>query len=99
MKTTGYLCVISRDDKMKVEFEPQSDSTFAVGDKVSVWIDNVEVEGTVDQADGLGGKISVTVADDDYDVGTAALVTTLQGEKLGEGELAINMHANVTRSP
>ncbi len=96
MKTTGYLCVISRDDKMKVEFEPQGDDVFTVGDKVSVWIDNVEVEGTVDQADGLGGNISVTVPDDDYDVGVAALVTTLQGTKLGEGTLQINMPVPVT---
>ncbi len=96
MKTTGYLCVISRDDKMKIEFEPQVNNTFTVGDAVSVWIDNAEVAGVVDQADGLGGKISVTVADDDYDVGTAALVTTLQGEKIGEGLLEINMPVPVT---
>ena len=96
MKTTGYLCVISRDDKMKVEFEPQGGDAFAVGDKVSVWIDNAEVEGTVDQVDGLGGKISVTVPDNDYDIGTQALVTTLQGAKLGEGKLEINMPVPVT---
>lgn len=96
MKTVGYLCVISRDDKMKIEFEPANGATFNVGDEVSVWIDNKEVTGVVDQADGLGGKISVTVADDDYDVGTAALVTTLQGEKLGEGVLEINMPVPVT---
>ena len=96
MKTTGYLCIISRDDKMKVEFDPLSDGTFTVGDKVSVWIDNAEVEGVVDQVDGLGGRISVTVADDDYDIGTAALVTTLQGEKIGEGVLEVNMPVPVT---
>ncbi len=96
MKTTGYLCIISRDDKMKIEFDPLTDRDFAVGDEVSVWIDNAEVAGVVDQVDGLGGSISVTVTDDDYDVGTAALVTTLQGEKIGEGVLEINMPVPVT---
>ena len=96
MKTVGYLCVISRDDKMKIEFEPAYGAGFSVGDKVSVWIDNKEVAGVVAQVDGLGGKISVTVADDDYDVGAAALVTTLQGEKLGTGVLEINMPVPVT---
>lgn len=95
MKTIGSLCIISRDDKMKIEFEPLNGS-YAVGDEVSVWIDDVEVEGVVDQVDGLGGRISVTVTDDDYDIGDAALVTTLQGEKIGEGELEVNMPVPVT---
>jgi HlyD family secretion protein len=95
MKTTGYLCIISRDDKMKVEFEPAAGS-FAVGDQVSVWIGNAEVEGVVDQADGLGGKIAVTIADDDYDIGEDVLITTPQGEKIGEGTLQINMPVPVT---
>jgi HlyD family secretion protein len=95
MKTIGYLCIISRDDKMKIEFEPLSGS-YAVGDEVSVWIDDAEVKGVVDQVDGLGGRISVTVTDDDYDIGDAALVTTLQGEKIGEGVLEVNMPVPVT---
>lgn len=95
MKTIGSLCIISRDDKMKIEFEPLSGS-YAVGDEVSVWIDDVEVQGVVDQVDGLGGRISVTVTDDDYDIGASALVTTLQGEKIGEGELEVNMPVPVT---
>ncbi len=96
MKTTGYLCIISRDDKMKIEFEPTTGASFSVGDPVSVWIKNAEVSGVVDQVDGLGGKIAVTVPDEDYDIGETALVTTLQGEKLGEGVLEINMPVPVT---
>lgn len=96
MKTTGYLCIISRDDKMKIEFEPMIDLNLSVGDPVSVWIDNKEVTGVVDQVDGLGGKVAVTVTDEDYDIGDAALVTTLQGEKIGEGVLEINMPVPVT---
>ncbi len=95
MKTVGYLCIISRDDKMKIEFEPLS-GTYAVGNEVSVWIDNAEVKGVVDQVDGLGGRISVTVSDEDYDIGDQALVTTLQGEKIGEGVLEVNMPVPVT---
>ena len=95
MKTIGQLCIISRDDKMKIEFEPLS-GTYTVGNELSVWIDDVEVKGVVDQVDGLGGRISVTVADDDYDIGEAAMVTTLQGEKIGEGVLQVNMPVPVT---
>jgi len=95
MKTIGHLCIISRDDKMKIEFEPLSGS-YAVGDEVSVWIGSTEVVGVVDQVDGLGGRISVTVTDEDYEIGEAALVTTLQGEKIGEGVLEVNMPVPVT---
>lgn len=96
MKQTGYLCVISRDGKMKVEFEPTTTSGLSVGDVVSVWIDNVAVEGVVDQMNNLGGNIAVTIADDTYDVGEEVLVTTLQGEQLGSGQLEVNMPIPVT---
>lgn len=97
MKQYSYLCVISRDGKMKVDFVPAPGVTFHAGDKVHVWIKSQAVEGTVSQAAGLtGGNISVTVPDDSYDVGEPAVVSTLLGEKLGEGTLAVNMPIPVT---
>ena len=96
MKLHGSLCVISRDGKMKVEFEPASLEGLAVGDAVSVWIDNQAVAGVIDQIEGLKGNIAVTIDDDSYDVGAEALVTTPQGERLGSGALEINMPIPVT---
>ncbi|MDL2206031.1 efflux RND transporter periplasmic adaptor subunit [Eubacteriales bacterium OttesenSCG-928-N13] len=96
MKQYGYLCVISRDGKMKVEFEPTAGTTLNVGDKVNVWINSVSVEGRVEQLTGLNGNVSVTIDDDSYDVDQAVTVSTLLGEMLGEGVLAVNMPIPVT---
>lgn len=96
MKQHGYLCVISRDGKMKVEFTPPTIQGLNVGDKVNVWIKSTAVEGTVDQMTGLSGSISVTIDDDSYDVGEPVSVSTLLGEKLGDGVLEVNMPIPVT---
>lgn len=96
MNQYGYLAIISRDDKMRIEFEPASGYSFAIGDTVSVWIDDLEVTGTVDQTVGLGADIAVTIPDDGYDVGKEVLITTLQGDRLGSGTLEINMPVPIT---
>ena len=97
MKTKSKLAVISRDDKLRVEFEPSSSTeALKVGDAVTVWIDNKGVTGYVEQLSGLAGNIAVTVDDDKYELGKEALVSTLQGEKLGVGLLEINMPVPVT---
>ncbi len=95
MKTKGRLAVISRDDKLKVVFEPEPDDALSVGDPVTVWIDSEGVDGVVDQWR-AAGKVSVTVEDDDYELGEAALVSTLQGKRLGEAVLEVNMPVPVT---
>lgn len=96
MNQYGYLAIISRDDKMRVEFEPTGDQAFNVGDAVDVWVDNVPITGTVDQTVGLGANIAVTIPDDNYDVGEEVLITTLQGQTLGNGTLEINMPVPIT---
>lgn len=96
MNQYGYLAIISRDDKMRVEFEPTGDQTFNVGDAVNVWVDNVPITGTVDQTVGLGANIAVTIPDDNYDVGEEVMITTLQGQTLGSGTLEINMAVPIT---
>jgi HlyD family secretion protein len=94
MKQNGYLCVISRDGKMKVEFEPAS--AVSVGDYVTVWIDGAGVSGRVGQVTGLQGKVAVTIDDDSYDVDKEVSITTPQGDKLGTGALEVNMPIPVT---
>lgn len=96
MNQYGYLAVLSRDDKMRVEFEPEKTGKFSVGEKVSVWVDSQEVIGTVEQTVGLGANIAVVIEDDSYDVGKEVLITTPQGEKLGSGCLEINMPVPIT---
>ena len=97
MKQYGYLCVVSRDGKMKVTFEPALGINFKAGDKVNVLIKDKTVEGTVSQVAGLtGGAITVTVLDDSYEVGEHAIVSTKLSELLGQGELEINMPIPVT---
>ena len=96
MNQYGYLAIISRDDKMRIQFEPANGFTFNIGDKVSVWLDNLEITGTVDQTVGLGADIAVVIEDDGYDVGKEVLITTLQGEKIGTGALEINMPVPIT---
>lgn len=90
MKQYGYLCVISRDGKMKVAFEP-TESGLSIGDPVKVMVGAVEEEGTVDQVTGLQGKIAVTIGNDSYAVGQEVTVLSVAGDKLGEGTLEVNM--------
>lgn len=96
MKQYGYLAIISRDDKMRIEFEPEVEQSFEIGDRVSVWIDTLEVMGIVEQTVGLGSGIAVTIPDDDYEIGREVLITTIQGTRLGTGTLRINMPVPIT---
>lgn len=96
MKQFGYLAIISRDDKMKVEFVPETNADLYVGDKLNVLIKNTTVQGTVSQVTGLSGNIAVTVPDDKYEIGESVIVSTLLGEKLGSGFLEVNMPVPVT---
>ncbi len=96
MKQYGYLAIISRDDKMRIEFEPEVDHSFEIGDRVSVWIDTLEVQGIVEQTVGLGSGIAVTIPDDSYEIGREVLITTIQGTRLGSGTLEINMPVPIT---
>ncbi|MGI6173830.1 MAG: efflux RND transporter periplasmic adaptor subunit [Christensenellales bacterium] len=96
MKQYGYLAIVSRDDKMRVEFEPADDQMLKIGDAVNVWVDDACITGTVDQTFGLGANIAVTLPDDDYDVGKEVMITTLQGQTVGNGVLEINMPVPIT---
>ncbi len=95
MRTTGYLAIISRDDRLKVQFVPGGGSSaIKVGDQVSVWQEDKEIKGTVDEL--TNDRMTVSFPDDDYDVGLSVKVTTLQGEPLGEGVTEINMPVPIT---
>jgi hypothetical protein len=70
--------------------------SYAVGDEVSVWIDDVEVQGVVGQVNGLGRqdlrhrdrrRLRHRRACDGHHAA---------GEKIGEGELEVNMPVPVT---
>ena len=68
MRTAGYLAIISRDDRLRVQFVPGADvSGLKVGDPVSVWQDDEEIVGTVDEL--TNDQMTVSFPDDEYDVG------------------------------
>ena len=95
MRTQGHLAVLSRDDRLRVEFVPGAEGrSLKVGDKVSVWQDNEELSGTVDEL--TNDQMTVSFPDEEYDVGEEVLVTTPQGVKLGSGVTEINMPVPIT---
>ena len=95
MRTKGRLAILSRDDRLKVEFVPGAEGrSLKVGDRVSVWQGSEEITGTVDEL--TNDQMTVSFPDDEYDVGEEVLVTTLQGVKLGGGVTEINMPVPIT---
>jgi HlyD family secretion protein len=95
MRTKGHLAILSRDDRLRVEFVPGAEGrNLKVGDKVSVWQKNKEITGTVDEL--TNDQMTVSFPDDEYDVGEEVLVTTLQGAQLGGGVTEINMPVPIT---
>ena len=96
MKEYGHLAVISRDGKMRVEFESENIGALKVGDKVSVAIGDKTEEGIVDSVSDVGGKTVVLISDDTYDVDAEATVSLEDGTRIGSGRLKINMPVPVT---
>lgn len=89
----GALAVLSLDGRMAVTLETKI--KLSAGDAVSVILsDGKEVGGRVESA--LGGKLTVSIADDGYAVGEEVSVRTADGEELGNGPLAVHNPWNAT---
>jgi len=89
MERYGALCYVSRDGKMRVEFD--ANESVGVGDAVRVQIGNSTEDGLVTQTEGLQGKTAVIIDSDKFDVGAECVVMSALGDKLGTGELQLNM--------
>lgn len=88
----GALAVISMDGLMAVTVSCNTD--LSVGDTVPVTLtDGTEAEGTV--TSNLDGKLTVTIKDEGFSVGEAAVLSTVEGSAIGSGTLYINSPWNV----
>ncbi|MDO5377825.1 MAG: HlyD family efflux transporter periplasmic adaptor subunit [Clostridia bacterium] len=88
----GALAIISTDGRMKVEVDSEERAlNVALGDTVEVSGVNMEtVTGTVTDLTRQGTHATVTIGTDELTMGAAVTVSTLEGEKLGEGTLEVN---------
>lgn len=92
VEDAGVLCVISTDGRMKLTID--APDTMKRYDVVSVVIGSKSVDGLVT---GLsGGKATVIIADNTYDIGAAADIYNTDGALLGSGALELNEYISVT---
>lgn len=83
----GALAVLSLDGMMAVRVDRLT--ALQGGDKVLVVMDDSqELEGRVES--NLDGILTVTVKDEGYEMGREVQVTTLDGDRIGSGELYIH---------
>ncbi len=83
----GALAVLSLDNQMAVEI--QSDAQLVTGQEVTVTLsDGTQATGEVKS--NIAGTITVTLEDEDYEVGQTVTVSTAEGETLGQGVLEIH---------
>lgn len=83
----GALAVLSLDGLMAVEIKRSTD--LATGDGVSVMFeDGTEAAGRVES--NMDGILVVTVEDDGYRVGETVVVTTVDGSRIGSGQLYVH---------
>lgn len=92
MLRSGALAVLSLDDTMMVKI--QAAASLSIGDKVNVAIGEDTVTGRVSA--NVSGELTVTVEDQQYEIGTQAVVSTLEGQLLGSGPLTVANAWNVT---
>lgn len=83
----GALAVLSLDGMMAVDIS--RDTELTTGDTVTVILeDETEVSGRV--ASNMGGVLTVTIADDCFDVGQKVVVLSTDGQHIGAGSLYIH---------
>jgi len=93
MLKNGALAVLSLDGRMAVQLTRDTD--LAAGDTVTVtFASGKEVSGRVDSS--LNGKITVSMEDDNYEIGETVAVTTRDGDRLGTGELQVSSAWKIT---
>ncbi len=86
----GAVIMLSTDGRMKVELDVNEGVALELGQKVQVSGMSVRTEGTVTNLERRGTQAVIEVVGDEYAMNTAVTVTTLTGETVGTGVLAIN---------
>ena len=92
MLRDGALAVLSLDDMMAVRVN--RNTNLVGGDTVCVTLsDGTEVDGRVES--NLEGVLTVTIDDEGFAIGEAVKVTTVDGDRIGSGELYVHSPWNV----
>lgn len=92
----GAIMVISTDGKMKVELSGLEGTHLELDQKVMVKGDGFETQGVVVELTRQGMEATIQINSDKYDMGAPVAITTLEGEWIGEGKLAVNKPYNVS---
>jgi len=92
----GAIIVISTDGKMKVELSGLEGKQLELDQKVRVIGEDFETEGVIVDLTRQGLEAVVQVNSDKYDMDAPVAVTTLEGDPIGEGTLAVNKPYNVS---
>ena len=92
----GAIIVISTDGKMKVELDGLEGKNLELNQKVIVTGEDFETEGVVVDLTRRGMEAVIQVNSDKYDMDAPVTVTTPEGERIGEGTLAVNKPYNVS---
>ena len=92
----GAIIVISTDGKMKVELSGLEGKNLELDQKVMVRGEGFETEGVVVELTRRGMEATIQVNSDKYDMDAPVTVTTLEGDMIGEGTLAVNKPYNVS---
>ncbi len=93
MYEDGALMLLSLDGLMAVSFD--TDASVTAGDEVMVTLsDGSEIDGRVDSV--TYRTVVITIPDDGPTLGETVSVESLDGEKIGEGELSIHSEWKVT---
>lgn len=92
----GAIIVISTDGKMKVELSALEGVQLELDQKVLVKGEDFETEGVVVDLTRRGMEAVIQVNSDKYDMDAPVTVTTMEGEAIGEGTLAVNKPYNVS---
>ena len=92
MLRDGALAVLSLDDMMAVRVN--RNTNLVGGDTVCVTLsDGTEVDGRVES--NLEGVLTVTIDDEGFAIGEVVKVTTVDGDRIGSGELYVHSPWNV----
>lgn len=92
----GAIIVISTDGKMKVELDGLENIDLELDQKVLVTGEGFQTEGVVVELTRRGMEAVIQVNSDKYDMDAPVTVTTLEGEMIGVGTLAVNKPYNVS---
>ncbi|MEX1378383.1 MAG: HlyD family efflux transporter periplasmic adaptor subunit [Eubacteriales bacterium] len=91
MNNDDYLMVISADNNIKIEFEVDDTKGYEAGQKLTVKFDDKTQEATITQVDDLESNIKIVFEDNKYAVGQTADIYDEAGNKIGTGDMQINV--------